>query len=116
MKLVWTILTTALIFWLVQILLFLLFLAAWFTHLIIRLFVCLGVNLPDSAFQNFILSLLKGLLWPISAVTPTMAGSSAFVMFFYLGMDSLVWGVAVGVVIHLVMRSMRKRVVTGSGE
>jgi hypothetical protein len=109
MKLVWTILTTALIFWLAQILLFLLFLAAWFIHLIVWLFVCFGVNLPESAFQNFVSSILKGLLSPISAVFPAATGNSGFAMFLLLGLDSLVWGVGIGTVIYLAMRWMQKR-------
>src|SRR5258708_1181316 len=112
MKLVWTILTTALIFWLAQVLLFLLFVAAWFTHLIIRLFVCFGGNLPESPFQNVVLGVLKGLLSPISGVFPASDSNSSFAMIFLLGMDSLVWGVGIGTVIHLVMRSMQKRTAT----
>lgn len=107
MKLVWTILITALVFWAVQILLFSLILANWLTHFFLSLVI--WANLPDSAVQEFISKILKALMSPVSQMMPAQTSSSSITTFLLIGVDSVIWGAGVGTVIYLAMRLMRKR-------
>jgi Na+/H+ antiporter NhaA len=107
MKLVWTILITALIFWAVQILLFGLILANWLTHFFLSLVI--WAHLPDSAVQEFIFKILKALMSPVNQFAPAQTSSSSITTFLLIGVDSLIWGVGIGTVIHLTMRLMRKK-------
>ena len=107
MKLVWTILITALIFWLVQILLFCLVLANWFTHFFLSLVI--WAKLQDTAVQGFIFKILKVLLSPVKQFAPDQTSNNPITIFLLLGVDSLVWGVGFGTVIYLAMRLIRKK-------
>jgi len=102
MKLVRTILLTALLLWLAQILLFLLLLAESYSHIFLSLLVCFGAHIPDSAIQEFISKILTALLFPIRLVASASTSNTFLAVVFSLALDSLVWGLAIGMVIYLV--------------
>ena len=108
MKLVWTITITALIFWAVQILLFGLILADWFTRIFLGI-VLVWLDLPETSVQTLVTKILKVLTYPVSQMMPTSTSSSSITTFLLIGVDSLIWGVGIGTVIHLTMRLMRKK-------
>jgi len=102
MKWVWTILTTALILWFAQVFLFLFLFADLIVNVLLRLVVLFGQHLDNSALHTFISKLLAALLFPINQIMPISDQDSAPTMFSRLGLDSVVWGVVVGTVIHFV--------------
>ena len=61
MKLTWTILITTLIFWLAQIILFLLMIASWFVHIFLFIAVLFLPDLRDSDAQAFLSKILTAL-------------------------------------------------------
>jgi hypothetical protein len=109
MKLVPTILFTALFLWLAQINLFLLFLIELYNHIFLWLFVHFSTQIPDSAIQEFMSNILTAMLFPISLVVPASINGTFLVVIFLLAMDSLVWGLVIGTVIHLAKSFKRKK-------
>jgi len=100
MRLVWTILITTLIVWSVQIILFLLLLADWFTHIFLSLLVLFGAHLPDSAIQTFISRILTALIFPINRIVPSSSSGTSLSMVLRFGLDSLFWGIVIGSAIY----------------
>jgi len=104
-----TIIITALIFWLVQILLFVLLFATWFINIVMRLLVSLGLNVPPSAIEGFLSGILNDLSYPIRLFLPNhQLGDGFIAVALALSADSLIWGVAVGTLICLVCRAFWK--------
>jgi hypothetical protein len=102
MKLAKTIIATALVFWLVQILCVAMFFASWIMHLILRIFVCFGIQLPESSVQTFLEQIIRALTSPIHAILPeTGLGDGWFGMVLLLGGNSVLWGVGLGTLIYL---------------
>jgi hypothetical protein len=78
MKLAWTILITALIFWLMQIFLFLLLLAASVVHIFLSVLLVFGVSIPDSKVQDLISKILTILISPLNIIATTPISKSLF--------------------------------------
>jgi hypothetical protein len=109
MKLVWTILLTALFLWLAQILLFLLLLVDSYSHIFLSLLVCFGAHMPDSAIQKFFSNILNAMLFPIRLVVQASTSSTFLEVIISLAMDSFVWGLVIGPVIYLASRFREKK-------
>ena len=109
MKLVWTILITALAFWAAQVVLFVLLFVDSLTHIILSLLLCFGAHISDSRFQAGISKLLTILLSPVNQIVPASTSSTSFTLFLLLGLDSLAWGAVIGSVIYVGARLRRKK-------
>jgi hypothetical protein len=109
MKLTWTIITTALIFFLMQLALFGLLFSTWFVHLILSVFVCLGSPLKESELQTLLEHILRALMSPVSLILPTSGiGNRSITMPLLLGLDSVFWGIALGTVIYSIWKLTQK--------
>jgi hypothetical protein len=109
MKLTWTIITTALVLFLVQLALFGLLFSAWLVHMVLSVFVCLGTPLTEPALQTFLERVLRVLMFPVSFLLPASRSPGRSIATpVLLGMDSIVWGIALGTVIYLALRPSRK--------
>jgi hypothetical protein len=109
MKLTWTIITTALIFFLTQLALFGLLFSTWFVHLILSVFVCLGSPLKESDLQTLLEHILRALMSPVSLILPTSGtGSRSITTPLLLGLDSVCWGMALGTIIYSIWKLAKK--------
>jgi len=109
MKLTWTIITTALIFFLMQLALFGLLFSTWLVHMILSVFVCLGTPLTEPALQTFLERILRALMFPVDLILPApQINGRSIAMPLLLGLDSIVWGIAVGTVFYLIWKPSSK--------
>jgi hypothetical protein len=110
MKLAKAIVLTTLVFWLIQILCVAMFFASWVMQLILRIFVCFGIRLPESSVQTFLEQVIKALTSPIHAILPeTTFGNDWSGMVLLLGANSVLWGVGLGTLIYLSQAGISKR-------
>jgi hypothetical protein len=115
MRLVKTIAWLTLVFWLIQSLTFIALFASWFTDLIVRFFITLGLPSPESALTAFLSGAMKILAWPARVIfssTWSQAGSLTAILL--LAVNSLIWGIVLGTIVFILTSNRRRSIVTNS--
>jgi hypothetical protein len=101
MRLFKTIAWSTLVLWLIQFITFLVFYASFFTHLIVRCFVALGVALPESSLESFLSGAMKILSWPIRLLfSSTWSEASMPRTLLLLATNGLIWGSVLGTILY----------------
>ena len=92
--------------WLIQFVVFVIFFASFFTHLIVRCFVALGVPLPESSLEAFLTGAMEVLSWPIRLLfSSAWAEASVIKILLLLAVNGLIWGTVLGTVLFLARRN-----------
>jgi hypothetical protein len=95
-----------LVFWSIQFIAFVLFFGSFFTHLIVRCFVALGVGLPESSLEAFLTDAMKIVSWPIRLLfASAWADATVIKTLLLLAINGLIWGSAVGTMAFLFKRT-----------
>jgi hypothetical protein len=97
------------VFWLIQSLMFVLFFASSFTDLLVRLFVTLGVPVPETPLSAFLSGAMKALSWPVRVLfSSAWSHASMFTAILLLAVNSLIWGTIIGVLLFFFRRNQRR--------
>jgi hypothetical protein len=92
--------------WAIQFIAFVVFFASFFTHLIVRCFVALGVALPESSLEAFLTGAMKVLSWPVRLLfSSAWAEASVVTTLLLLAVNGLIWGGVLGTILFLLRRS-----------
>jgi len=92
---------TTIAFWLLDLIVFTLLFATSFVHLVVHMFVGLGVPLTESGFQNFLSHVMKILAWPVRLFFPHgSVGDNAWMTILLLGLNSVLWGIGIGALVY----------------
>jgi len=106
MRLIKTITLLSLVFWTIQLLAYISLLASSFTDLIIRLFVSLGLPVPEARITTLLSSAMTILSWPVRVLfAQTWNEASSATAMLLLGLNSLIWGVVFGSLIYAATRN-----------
>jgi len=109
MRLIATIALTTGVFIVVQFAAYGLFLAGWFFNFFMRFLVCFGISQPEGGFNTFIYRLLVALTWPVRALLPgDWSGGSSARFFLLLAVNSVIWGIGVGMLLWLLGKIQRR--------
>ena len=109
MKLVANVVVTAVGFWLLQMLLSVALFGSWFITLTVRLLTCFQLSFAESSFQAFVSGILNVLTWPIRMIWRGEAfRDSATGMILVFAGDSVIWGIAFGVLVYAVRKRLDK--------
>jgi hypothetical protein len=96
--------------WAIQFVAFAVFFASFFTHLIVRCFVALGVPLPESSLEAFLSGAMKVLSWPIRLLFPSVwAEASVVKILLLLAVNGLIWGSVLGTMLYFLRGTPRKK-------
>lgn len=97
MRLIKNIASVAGVLWAIQLVLFIVLFASTVTHLIVQCFVALGIKMPATSLEKFLIGLLKILTWPTRLlVSGGSFGETAVQTIWLTGVNSLIWGVPLG--------------------
>jgi|ERR1017187_3088560 hypothetical protein len=109
MKLVKTITVTTLALWLMQLVLFWVFLMTRFTNCILQVLVCFGSNIPETAVQRLLSQILSLLTCPIRQCLPRdWINDSMLGIALLFGADSLLWGGGIGALLYVIWSAYRR--------
>jgi len=96
--------------WLIQFVAFVIFFASFFTHLIVRCFVTLGVPLPESSLEAFLTGAMEILSWPIRLLfSSAWAEASVVKILLLLAVNGLIWGSVLGALLWFLRRTRHQR-------
>jgi len=115
MRLIKTITLLSLVFWTIQLLAYIFLLASSFTDLIIRLFVSLGLPVPEARITTLLSTAMTILSWPVRVLfAQTWNQASSVTAMLLLGLNSLIWGVVFGSLIYAATQNSQKSPVSHS--
>ncbi len=98
------------VLWAIQLLLFIVLFASAVTHLIVQCFIALGVKMPADSVEQFLIELLKILTWPTRLlVSKGSFGQTAVQTFWLTGLNSLIWGAPLGVLLFYARNRRRSK-------
>lgn len=116
MRWIKTIATLAFALWAIQLLLFVLLFASAITHLIVQGFIFLGLKTPQSAIEQFLISVLKILTWPARLlVAKDSFGQTPMATLWATGLNSVFWAIPAGALWFFV-RSRRSQPPPSDGQ
>jgi len=96
--------------WAIQFIAFVVFFASFFTHLIVRCFVALGVPLPESSLEAFLAGAMKILSWPIRLLfSSAWAEAGVVTILLLLAVNGLIWGTVLGTILYFLRGTPGKK-------